>query len=123
MICFGCSAKISCSEINKKRKWGRYHRRLHWMYRLRCDKCKKTFDYLNFQQHKESFKNTLIAINGDAEEASRLHAEEASRLHALHDAKEASRLQDVRLQALRDAEEATRLQALRVCRSFSFRSV
>ena len=98
MICFGCSAKISCYEINKRRKWGRYHHRLHWIYRLRCDKCKKTFDYLNFQQHKELFKNTLIAINGDAEEAARL-------------------------QVLRDAEEALRLQALRVCRSFSFRSV
>ena len=115
MICFGCSAKISCSEINKRRKWGR----LHWIYRLRCDKCKKTFDYLNFQQHKELFKNTLIAINGDAEEAARLQAEEAARLQA----EEAARLQAARLQALRDAEEAARLQALRVCRSFSSRSV
>ena len=112
MICFGCSAKISCYEINKRRKRGR----LHWIYRLRCDKCKKTFDYLNFQQHKELFKNTLIAINGDAEEAARLQAEEAARLQA-------ARLQAARLQALRDAEEAARLQALRVCRSFSSRSV
>ena len=115
MICFGCSAKISYSEINKKRKFGG---RLHWIYRLRCDKCKKTFDYLNFQQHKELFKNTLIAINGDAEEA--------SMLQALRDAKKAVRLQTlrnvedaVRLQTLRDAEDATRLQALQACRSFS----
>ena len=112
MICFGCSAKISCSEINKRRKRGR----LHWIYRLRCDKCKKTFDYLNFQQHKELFKNTLIAINGDAEEAGRLQAEEAARLQVLRDAEDTARLQASRLQA-------SRLQALRVCRSFSFRSV
>ena len=111
MICFGCSAKISCSEINRRRKLGRYHRRLHWIYRLRCDKCKKTFDYLHFQQHKELFKNTLIAINGDAEEAGRLQAEEAARLQVLRDAEDTARLQ------------ASRLQALRVCRSFSFRSV
>ena len=74
MICFGCSAKISCSEINRRRKWGRYHGCLRWIYRLRCDKCKKTFDYLHFQQHKELFKITLIAINGDAEEVARLQA-------------------------------------------------
>ena len=119
MICFGCSAKISCSEINRKRKFGHYNGRLHWIYRLRCNKCKKTFDYLNFQQHKELFKNTLIAINGDAEEASMLQAllrdvEETSRLHALRDVEETSRLH-----ALRDAEDAERLHALQACRSFS----
>jgi hypothetical protein len=98
---------------------GLRHGRVHWIYRLRCDKCKKTFDYLDFQQHKELFNITLIAITGDTEKAARLQAlrdaKEAARLQALRDAEEAA----VRLQALRDAEEAVRLQALRVCRSFS----
>jgi hypothetical protein len=119
MICFGCSAKISFFDNRKRNKFGCYHGRIRWIYRLRCDKCKKTFDYLDFQQHKELFKKTLIAINGDAEEAARLQAEEAAKLQALRDAEEAARLQAAKLHALRDAEEAARLQALRVCRSFS----
>ena len=122
MICFGCSAKISCSEIYRKRKFGLFHGRLRWIYRLQCQKCKKTFCYFAFQQHKELFKKTLIEIKWGAEAPSRLQAlrdaEEAARLQALRDAEEAARLQ-ARLQALRDAEEAARLQALRVCRSFS----
>ena len=65
MICWGCSAKISCSEINRKRKIGCYFGRIHyWVYRLQCQKCKKTFGYFSFQQHKELFKKTLIEING-----------------------------------------------------------
>jgi len=118
MICFGCSAKISCSEIYRKRKFGLFHGRLHWIYRLQCQKCKQTFCYFSFQQHKELFKKTLIAINVGAEEAERLQvlrdAKEATKLQALRDAEEA-----LKLQALRDAEEASRLEALRVCRSFS----
>ena len=63
MICFGCSAKISNSEINKQRMRNRVGQcsRL-WMFR--CDKCKKMFNYVSFQQHKELFKKTLIEING-----------------------------------------------------------
>jgi len=107
MICFGCSAKISCFWGRKRNKFGCYYGRVHWIYRLRCDKCEKTFDYLDFQRHKELFKITLIASNGGAEEV--------AKFLALRDAKNAARLQ-----ALRDAEEAaTRLQALRACRSFS----
>jgi len=119
MICFGCSAKISFFDNRKRNKFGCYHQRIRWIYRLHCNKCKQTFDYLDFQQHKELFKITLIAINGDAEEAARLQAlhdaKKAAKLQALRDAEKAA----ARLQALRDAEEAARLQALQECRSFS----
>ena len=94
MICFGCSAKIPYSEIYNKRSMAAISQCSRFIWMFRCNKCNKTFNYLSFQKHKELFKKTLIAINGDAEEASRL-------------------------QALRDAEEAARLQALQVCRSFS----
>jgi hypothetical protein len=119
MICFGCSAKISFFDNRKRNKFGCYHQRIRWIYRLHCNKCKKTFDYLDFQQHKELFKITLIAITGDTEKAARLQAlrdaKKAAKLQALRDAEEAA----TRLQALRDAEEAARLQALHACRSFS----
>jgi len=118
MICFHCGAKISNSEISKQRMRNRVGQcsRL-WVFR--CDKCKKMFNYLSFQEHKELFKKTLIYINGGAEEV--------ARFQALRDAKEAAMLLKVlrdteetaRLQALRDTEEAARLQALRACRSFS----
>ena len=105
-MCFYCGAKISNSEINRQRMRNRVGQcsRL-WVFR--CDKCKKMFNYLSFQEHKELFKKTLIYINGGAEEV--------ARFQALCDAKEAARL----LKALRDAQEAARLQALRACRSFS----
>ena len=74
-------------------EWLLYHN-VRFIWTFRCNKCNKTFNYLPFQKHKELFKKTLIAINGDAEEAAML-------------------------QELRDAEEAARLQALQVCRSFS----
>jgi len=119
MICFGCSAKIPYSEIYKKRRMAAISQCSRFLWLFRCNKCNKTFNYLSFQKHKELFKKTLIAINGDAEEASRWQAlrdaERAARLQALHDTEDAA----VRLQAIRDAEEAARLQALLVCRSFS----
>ena len=119
MICFGCSAKISCYEICKKRRIAATSQCSRFLWLFRCNKCNKTFNYLPFQKHKELFKKTLIAITGGAEEAARWQAlcdaKEAARLQALRDAEEAA----VRLQALRDAEEAARLQALLVCRSFS----
>jgi hypothetical protein len=73
MICFGCSAKISNSEINRQRMRNRVGQcsRL-WVFR--CDKCKKMFNYLSFQQHKELFKKTLIYINEGAEEVARFQA-------------------------------------------------
>jgi septation ring formation regulator EzrA len=58
--------------------------RFLWMFH--CNKCNKTFNYLSFQKHKELFNKTLIAINGDAEEA-------AARLQSLRDTEEAARLQ------------------------------
>jgi len=79
MICFGCSAKISFFDNRKRNKFGCYHQRIRWIYRLHCNKCKKTFDYLDFQQHKELFKITLIAITGDTEKAARLQALHACR--------------------------------------------
>ena len=94
MICFGCSAKIPYSEIYNKRRMAAISQCSRFIWTFRCNKCNKTFNYLPFQKHKELFKKTLIAINGDAEEAAML-------------------------QELRDAEEAARLQALQVCRSFS----
>ena len=106
MICFGCSAKIPYSEIYKKRSMAAISQCSRFIWTFRCNKCNKTFNYLPFQKHKELFKKTLIAINGDAEEA--------AMLQALCDTEEAARLQE-----LRDAEEAARLQALQVCRSFS----
>ena len=117
-MCFYCGAKISNSEINKQRMRNRVGQcsRL-WVFR--CDKCKKMFNYLSFQEHKELFKKTLIYIKEGAEGVARFQAlcdakEAAMLLKALRDAEEAAMLQ-----ALRDAEEAERLQALRVCRSFS----
>ncbi len=94
MFCFGCSAKITYYEICKKRRMAAISQCSRFLWLFSCNKCNKTFNYLPFQKHKELFKKTLIAINGDAKEAARL-------------------------QALRDSEEAERLQALRVCRSFS----
>jgi hypothetical protein len=118
MICFHCGAKISNSEINRQRMRNRVGQcsRL-WVFR--CDKCKKMFNYVSFQQHKELFKKTLIYINEGAEEVARFQAlrdakEAAMLLKVLRDAEEAERLK-----ALRDAEEAERLKALRACRSFS----
>ena len=64
MICFGCSAKISYSEINIKRKIAHISQCSRFIYMFRCNKCNKTFNYLSFQKHKELFKKTLIAING-----------------------------------------------------------
>jgi hypothetical protein len=64
MICFGCSAKISCSEINRKRKMAAISQCSRFIWMFRCNKCKKTFDYYSFQKHKELFKKTLIEING-----------------------------------------------------------
>ena len=119
MICFGCSAKIPYSEIYNKRRIAAVSQCSRFLWMFRCNKCNKTLNYLPFQKHKELFKKTLIAINGDAEKEARLQvlrdAKEASKLQALlRDAEEA-----LKLQALRDAEEASRLEALRVCRSFS----
>ncbi len=99
MICFGCSAKISCSEIYKKRRIAATSQCSRFLWLFRCNKCNKTFNYLPFQKHKELFKKTLIDIKVGAEEGARLQA--------------------ARLQALRDAEDAARLQALHACRSFS----
>jgi hypothetical protein len=119
MICFGCSAKIPYSEIYKKRRIAAISQSSRFLWMFHCNKCNKTFNYLSFQKHKELFKTTLIAINGDAEEEARLQvlrdAKKAARLQALRAAEEAA----ARLQALRDAEEAARLQALQECRSFS----
>ena len=119
MICFGCSAKIPYSEIYKKRKMAAISQCSRFIWMFRCNKCNKTFNYLPFQKHKELFKKTLIAINGDAEKEARLQAlrdaKKAAKLQVLRDAEEAA----TRLQALRDAEEAARLQALHACRSFS----
>ena len=64
MICFGCSAKISCSEINRKRKMAHISQCSRFIYLLHCNKCNKIFNYLSFQKHKELFKKTLIDING-----------------------------------------------------------
>jgi hypothetical protein len=118
MICFGCSAKISYSEIYKKRRIAAVSQCSRFLWMFRCNKCNKTFNSLSFQKHKELFKITLIAINGGAEEVARFlalrDAKETAKLQALRDAKETAKLQ-----ALRDAEEAARLQALQECRSFS----
>ena len=73
MICFGCSAKIPYSEIYKKRRMADISQCSRFIWMFRCNKCNKTFNYLPFQKHKELFKKTLIDINGDAEEAARLH--------------------------------------------------
>ena len=62
MICFGCSAKISYSEINRKRKMAHISQCSRFIYLLHCNKCNKKFDYKYLQKHKELFKNTLILI-------------------------------------------------------------
>ena len=62
MICFGCSAKISYSEINRKRKMAHISQCSRFIYLLHCNKCNKNFDYKYLQKHKELFKNTLILI-------------------------------------------------------------
>ena len=41
MICFGCSAKISCSEINRKRKMVHISQCSRFIYLLHCNKCNK----------------------------------------------------------------------------------
>ena len=64
MICFGCSAKISYSEIYTKRRMAAVSQCSRFLWMFRCNKCKKTFDYYSFQKHKELFKKTLIEING-----------------------------------------------------------
>jgi hypothetical protein len=64
MICFGCSAKISSSEINRKRKMAAISQCSRFIWMFRCNKCNKTFNYLSFQKHKELFNKTLIEING-----------------------------------------------------------
>ena len=64
MICFGCSAKISCSEIYKKRQMAAISQCSRFLWMFCCNKCNKTFNYLSFQKHKELFKKTLIDING-----------------------------------------------------------
>ena len=64
MICFGCSAKISYSEINRKRKMAHISQCSRFIYLLHCNKCNKIFNYLSFQKHKELFKKTLIDIDG-----------------------------------------------------------
>ena len=74
MICFGCSAKIPYSEIYKKRSMAAISQCSRFIWMFRCNKCNKTFNYLPFQKHKELFKKTLIAINGDTEEAGMLQA-------------------------------------------------
>jgi hypothetical protein len=119
MICFGCSAKIPYSEIYKKRRVAAISQCSRFLWLFRCNKCNKTFNYLPFQKHKELFKKTLVAINGDTEKQARIQvlrdAKEAVRLQSLRDAEEAT----ARLQSLRDAEDVERLQALQECRSFS----
>ena len=62
MICFGCSAKISCFEINRKRKMAHISQCSRFIYLLHCNKCNKKFDYKYLQKHKELFKNSLILI-------------------------------------------------------------
>ena len=62
MICFGCSAKISYSEINRKRKMAHISQCSRFIYLLHCNKCNKIFDHKYLQKHKELFKNTLILI-------------------------------------------------------------
>ena len=62
MICFGCSAKISYSEINRKRKMAHISQCSRFIYLLHCNKCNKKFDYKYLQKHKELFKNSLILI-------------------------------------------------------------
>ena len=69
MICFGCSAKISYSEINRKRKMAHISQCSRFIYLLHCNKCNKIFNYLSFQKHKELFKKTLIDIMGVSCEA------------------------------------------------------
>jgi hypothetical protein len=69
MICFGCSAKISCYEIYEKRRIAATSQCSRFLWLFRCNKCNKTFNYLSFQKHKELFKITLIAINGHFGEA------------------------------------------------------
>ena len=44
MICFGCSAKISCSEINRKRKMAHISQCSRFIYLLHCNKCNKIFN-------------------------------------------------------------------------------
>ena len=63
MICFGCSAKISYSEINRKRKMAHISQCSRFIFLLHCNKCNKNFDYKYLQKHKELFKNTLILID------------------------------------------------------------
>ena len=62
MICFGCSAKISYSEINRKRKMAHISQCSRFIYLLHCNKCNKNFDYKYFINHKLLFNTTLIII-------------------------------------------------------------
>ena len=56
MICFGCSAKISCSEINRKCKMAHISQCSRFIYLLRCNKCNKTFNYFIYLLHHCTIK-------------------------------------------------------------------
>ena len=62
MNCFFCGAKISNSEIYRKRKMGNLSQCSRFIYILHCNRCNKGFNYRHLLKHKELFKNTLILI-------------------------------------------------------------
>ena len=70
--------KYHILKYTKNVEWLLYHN-VRFIWTFRCNKCNKTFNYLPFQKHKELFKKTLIAINGDTEEAGMLQALQACR--------------------------------------------
>lgn len=62
MICFFCGAKISNSQIYRRRKMAHKAQCSRFIYYLHCDICNKNFNYRYLRKHKELFKNTLILI-------------------------------------------------------------